>query len=100
MKTTIELTRQKISEATEAFYQGKSKEGYEKVSEIAVYLLNLNQKVVDALENRSLVDYNQNRFMEILNEMLNAMTAKDSVLLSDILHYDMLEELEHLEECL
>ena len=88
----------KIAEAAEAFYQGNAKLGYGKVTEIATYLLTLNQQVIEAVGNGNLIGYDQNRFMEILTEMMNAMTEKDNVLLSDILQYDMIEELECLEE--
>ena len=100
MKEIIELTKEKISEATEAFYQGNGKLGYTKVTEIATYLLDLNQGVAEAIGKGNLTGYNQNHFIEILTDMMNAMTEQDNVLLSDILQYDMMEELEYLEECL
>ena len=100
MQKTIELTKEKIQEVIETFDKKEIAKGYAKVSEVAGYLLDLNQKIVEALGNGRLLEYNMNHFMEILNDLMSALTEKDSVLISDILQYDMLEELERLEKCL
>ena len=75
MKAMIELTKERIGEATDAFYQGKEKIGYEKVTEITTYLLTVNQSVIAAVGNGTLKEYNQERFVGILQDMINAMRA-------------------------
>lgn len=98
MKEAITVAKQKITEAAEVICQGKKQEGYAKIDEVLVSLINLNQKIEAALMSGAISDYDESIFIGILTEAMKALEAKDMVLLSDILQYDMLEEIEALEQ--
>jgi len=98
VKAAIELTRGKINEATELLYQGKKQEGCAKIDEVLVSLMGLNQQLALIRATGELYDYDGTALLTILTDVMKAIAEKDFVLVSDILQYDMLEELERLEQ--
>lgn len=93
IKTTAELIQQIIDtlkEITDKFYLQDEMEGYRLLRES----LDLIATIMERLLSNSIEDQVPELYQEIiqyLNEALQAMEAKDTILLADILQYELLE---------
>lgn len=94
MKNSIEATINSIDEVTELFYQQKDKEGYVKFEETLNFLV----LILDSMENDKEGNFNIDHqgFNEKLVEAMKALEEKDTVLLADILKYEISEMLDDL----
>lgn len=93
----IDQIMAQIEQAGDLFYQHKDHEGYEILNETIGGLLELAEKLkVIARENEG-IELGEQELLSILNEALSALEEKDTVMLSDILQYDLMERLESLK---
>lgn len=92
----IEISISKIEEATDFFYQHKDHEGYLRLDETIGHLMKLADGLKDVVNEKP--DINVQEFLEILTEAMNALEEKDTVLLSDILQYDLTDSLHSIRE--
>lgn len=92
----IETSISKIEEATDLFYQHKDHEGYLRLDEIIGQLMELADGLKDIVNEKP--DINVQEFLEILTEAMNALQERDTVLLSDILQYDLTDQLHSIRE--
>lgn len=92
----IETSISKIEEATDLFYQHKDHEGYLRLDEIIGQLMKLADGLKDIVNEKP--DINVQEFLEILTEAMNALQERDTVLLSDILQYDLTDQLHSIRE--
>lgn len=81
-----------IEETTTFFYQQKDKEGYEKLNE-SLAAIGLAMDVIHKLstENERFVTIEKN-INSYLNNAMEALAIKDSILLADILLYEIAEQ--------
>jgi len=94
MKCEKELAINAIYSTAKLFYQQNIKEGYSKLE----YTIDVLSKIIDAInideeEGKQLI---KNSFNNILKEALQAMEQGDTILLSDILQYDLKELIEQV----
>lgn len=86
IKEVIEL----IQVTTDSFYQQKDNHGYNTLNIMLGRLMN----VIDELNQiKEEIEFDKNQFNENLRETLNALENKDTVLLSDLLVYEVKEQL-------
>ena len=81
-----------IEETTTFFYQQKDKEGYEKLNESLTAIglaMDIIHKLSAGNERFVAVEKNINGY---LNDAMEALAMKDSILLADILLYEIAEQ--------
>ncbi len=81
-----------IEEVTTFFYQQKDKEGYEKLNEtISAIGMAMNEIHNQSVESELFItiEHNINTY---LNNAMEALSIKDSILLADILLYEIAEQ--------
>lgn len=95
IKDIIINTKNDIEQVSEMFYQGKNQDGFGKLIEVIDSITN----IVTLIE-KSTVEYqvgNETQALETsLKEATEAMINKDTVLLADILRYDITNLLNNL----
>lgn len=85
-----------IDDTTALFYQQKIEEGYKKL-ESTIILLSETINDIYAYELAgNQIGMEENQLVETLTEAMKAMEEKDTVLLSDILQYDLKEIFEKI----
>lgn len=84
-----------ISETTDFFYQQKDKEGYDKLNITLGKLMDFTIQLQNHLED---LDFDNDKFNSDLMEVMNSLETKDTVMLSDILVYEITEQLQGIKE--
>lgn len=92
MKVIIDIINEMINLVTDDFYRQKENEGYKQLNELILTLIEFNNEL--SLETK--YDKEISELKRILGEALSALEKKDTVLLADILEYDLKELLESI----
>ncbi len=95
LKALIENTTTKIENVTDLFYQHKDHEGYLRLDEMIGQLMELAEGLKAVVSQKP--DLEVQEFLEVLTEAVNALEEKDTVLLSDILQYDLIDQLQAIK---
>jgi|SRR5690606_22841012 hypothetical protein len=95
-KDEITQVLNKIDTTTELFYQNRQQEGFEALFEIINLLSVIIDKIGKDQADGHAIPLQTEKLNGILLEALGALEQKDTVLLSDILKYELVEA---LEEC-
>lgn len=93
LKELLDRLIDDIGNMTELFYQHKNKEALDHMDSVLDKISVISSQIADDEAYQ-----NEMHILEILVEALSAFEAKDYILLSDILSYDMIEELEKIKE--
>lgn len=96
LKKTLLAICEEIKETTELFYQQKEHNGYQKLNATLLSVSNGIECLFATLNQDNPPEFDQNEILSILNNAMNAMQEKDTVLLADILQYDLLEQFENV----
>lgn len=96
----IDKITEQIEEVSDLFYQHKDHEGYVKLNDTISYLLELAEQLKKLVAEQPQLCLNEQEFLSVLNEALTALEEKDTVLLSDILQYDLTEQLDAMKKLL
>lgn len=81
-----------IIDATDDLYQEKLKQGYQKLNATLSGIMQMADELFLLSRQKQLV-FDQQRYLSSLTNAMEAMEAKDSVLLSDILVYEIAGQL-------
>lgn len=100
LKIAMEALIGAIAKTTELFYTQKEAEGYAAFGELLTPLSTILDKLFSLQQSGEKSEMDVSGIMPLLNEAMNAMEARDSILLADILQYDLTEQLEKLAEVL
>jgi hypothetical protein len=91
----IETAVHQIDTVTKLFYGQKEAEGYQQLESVLISITNAIDVIYKLKEeDESTNKIQQDEFVGTLSEALNAMENRDSILLADILQYDIKEKLE------
>lgn len=96
IKEQIENAKNKIEEVTELFYQQKTADAYDQLEIVLTLITQIVDMIYDMDINPDIREENTKVLMGALQETLQAMEDKDSVLVADILKYEVEEKLEIL----
>jgi hypothetical protein len=95
IKAVINETLKDIEQITENFYQQKQSEGYLGLVKIIDSLVRITD-YLSSIEKTAVIAENNILIMNALQDATEALANKDSVLLADILKYDISDVLKHL----
>lgn len=79
-----------IEETTTLFYQQKTEEGYQRLQTTLEKIVGCVDQLYQQNNNQA---NNSERIFSILSTSMTALENKDTILLSDILRYDLKQEL-------
>jgi len=85
-----------IEKTTDLFYQNKVNEGYKQFENTLLVLTNTINGIFEHKVQGNEIGIEESRLVEVLTEAMNAMEAKDALLLSDILNYELKELFEQV----
>jgi hypothetical protein len=80
-----------IEKATDLFYQNKVNEGYKQFENTLLVLTDTINDIFQYKIQGNEIGIEESRLINVLTEAMNAMEAKDALLLSDILNYELKE---------
>ena len=85
-----------IEDNTSLFYQQKNKEGYEKLNNTLELLIKTSNGILGLQKDISGLFIDEQELNNILGNAMNAIESGDSILLSDILYFDLRPLLEQI----
>lgn len=86
-----------INEISDKFYQQSDKKRFHQFQDILSGLLTLTDCLEQLKQSTGKVYIEQDHYIEILTNAMNALEGQDETLLADILQYDLLEILMELK---
>ncbi|WP_313131388.1 hypothetical protein [Anaerocolumna sp.] len=98
LQDVIKDSIQSIDQTTKLFYQQKTKEGYEELESTLNFLANTMDGIFTYIKAGKNIGADENKLVQLLTDSMNAMEKKDTILLSDILQYELKELLENILE--
>lgn len=96
LKEQIQQIEQQIDVVSELFYQQKTTEGYNQLEGIIVNVANVIDAVYASKPDDAAAMEKINKLTAVLQETMQAMQEKDTILLADMLKYEILEQLQSL----
>ncbi len=96
LKQAIDMLSESIQKTTELFYTQREAEGYQAFGVLLEPMAALLDRLFRLQAETGKPEFSQEEIARLLNEAMNAMEARDSVLLADILQYDFLDQLEQI----
>lgn len=94
IKTTIE----KIEELTNYFYKQKNKEGFAQLDQLILILMNTLDQLFFYQSENNKIYIDDTKVNNRLSEAMIAIQMKDTILLADILKYDIISLLQEAEQ--
>lgn len=88
---------EKIDLASDLFYKQKNAEGYQLLVGVIDGLMAITSDLKAAEQNECMLAF-QRKFAERLQEITEAMLQKDTILIADMMKYDIMELLDELME--
>lgn len=98
MKDQIRKVLGGIDGVVGLFYQQQEKEGYKEMQGLIEDVANLMDGLYIYAKEEEYFNYDQVRLVEALTEAMNALEDKDTILLADILQYELSEQLKLIEQ--
>ncbi len=93
----IEHLQKKIELTAELFYKQKNQEGYQSLVEVIDGLLAITSELKEIEENEQIIML-RDKLTEILKDITDAMLQKDTILIADMIKYEIMEVLEHVAD--
>lgn len=100
LKTKITEIMQQIDSVTELFYQQKEQEGYSALNELLPNLVAGVDAIYQYKQQHDEIPFDEQELQTALVDAMNALEEKDTVLLADVLKYDIYEKYEAVAEAL
>ncbi len=96
LKQAVQKLSEAIGKTTELFYTQREAEGYRAFGELLEPMAGLLDSLFSVKASQGKPEFDEKELVRLLTEAVNAMEAKDSVLLADILQYDFLDRMEQI----
>lgn len=96
LKQAIGMLSESIQKTTELFYTQREAEGYQAFGVLLEPMATVLDRLFRRQNETGKPEFEQNEIAKLLNDAMNAMEARDSVLLADILQYDFLDQLDQI----
>lgn len=96
LRLALQESIQSIEQTTELFYQQKIEAGYIELQNTLSILSNtINNLYIHLADGKDIGSYGD-KLVYVLREAMRAMEIKDTILLSDILQYELKEVVEQI----
>lgn len=98
LKKMLDDLMNEIKEVTEHFYQQKEHKAYVQLSHTMQSITTVIETLFSGVGKENAPVFSIENLTKVLSEAMNALEVRDSVLLADILQYDLMEQLEEIRE--
>jgi hypothetical protein len=95
LREQIESIIREIEEVSDCLYQQQVTKGYELLNSTLGKIMDISDKLF-AMKKENLIDFDIQGLFETLTSAMQAMEVKDSVLLADILVYEVAGQLQDI----
>lgn len=92
MKKEIELSLELIDQVTDSLYKQDVKNGYMQLNEAIVHITKAITLVFEYNKNNEGFIIEEGKIVETFSQALSAMESKDTILLADVLQYEITEQ--------
>lgn len=89
---------QAIEETTTLFYQQKNQEGYQLLNHTLTVLIQVVNEIFTIKQENNTIDIDEQKLNLVLGDAMVAIEQKDTILLSDLLNFDLRIILEKLSK--
>lgn len=89
---------QETDEVVEMFYQQKVQEAYTRLDFVTQDMLKAIEVIFQYKAENENLDIDENSLLDSLKEVVSAIEEKDSILVADVLKYEVIERLEAILE--
>ena len=96
LKQAVQKLSEAIGKTTELFYTQKEADGYRACGLLLEPMSGLLDSLFSVRAVQGKPEFDEKELVQLLTDAVNAMEARDSVLLADILQYDFLDRLEQI----
>ena len=97
-KAILEQANEEITKVTELLYQQKDQEGYALLNKTLATIAQAIEVIFAWQHEQQMDESTQQEMVDVLTQAMQAMEQKDTVLLADILKYELLERFEVILE--
>ena len=97
-KEALRILKKQIQANADMFYQQNNKEAFELFGKLLNEISTLSVQIFELKNSNPAVEFDENKYLSILTDAMNALESRDEVLLADIINYDLLEILETVEK--
>lgn len=98
IKKHIKINVQGIDNVTDMFYQQKEKEAYLLLDDVLKDMMSLVEELLICQKSEKNQTYDIEGLTVVLKEALSALERRDSILVADILKYEIKKKLEMMVE--
>jgi hypothetical protein len=89
LKNTIQDAVQAIEQTTTLFYQQKNSEGYQQLNQTLNSLMQAVDVIITAKVNGNHINIDEQKLNAVLGRAMTAIENEDTILLSDILVFEL-----------
>jgi hypothetical protein len=93
MKEELSNIISKIQEISDMMYQQKQSEAFQHFSVLLSDLTTITEQFFTLKSQGLLEDFDEQKYLKILTDAMNALETRDDVMLADVLNYDLTEQL-------
>ncbi|MDD5934737.1 MAG: hypothetical protein PUC65_04095 [Clostridiales bacterium] len=97
-KETLNSMIEKIQRNADMFYQQNKQEAFDLFGNLINDISELSAQIFAWKNTNPASDFDETKYLSVLTEAMNALEAKDEVLLADILNYDLTEIYETIQK--
>ena len=91
IKKNIEKLNNMITEVTECLYQYKEKQGFDQFELMFPLLTNISDTIASIAQSEPNLSQLMDQFNKSLISILNSLESKDTVMVADILNFELRE---------
>ncbi len=96
LKKNLQQMNKDIEEITDHFYRKQDKEGYDKLNQNIPKIMGVIEEIMVFASKNKNIQIDENAILNALNKAMNAMEQKDTVLIADILKYELSEQFNNI----
>lgn len=96
MKELLLKTIEEIERVTDYFYKQHNQTGYSELDQVITDISLTIDKIFKYRSEKQTINFDEQKLIDTLTEAMNAMEGKDTILLADILQYDLLEQFQDI----
>ncbi len=97
-KETLCTLMKQIQANADMFYQQNNQEAFELFGKLINEISTLSVHIFELKQSNPTIEFDENKYLSILTDAMNALEARDEVLLADIINYDLIEILGTVEK--
>lgn len=100
LKENINVLLQELDHTTELFYQQKLQEAYDELQGVITHMMDAVNQIFLWKQEHPEFSLDEDGLAGALKETLSVMEEQDTVLIADVLKYEVMEKFQEITDCL